>query len=456
MKLRYVLTVVFTLFLLSCPEEFNYDDTKFWVVDFSSPVAANKQYQIDAEFLASGVHCTIWAEKGSNLSYSTAASIAREFDNKIYPKMMEAFGCQFTLSNGKTENTMQYADVDGDGKLCILFMDIKDSYSSTNRSYIAGYFYPLHLYIDPFSNRRDMIFIDTYPGPDPGSTESNMTIAHETQHLMNYSTTLALRSTPYRREMDIWIDEGLSSAAEYLYAGTHNYARVNWFNTNGNGAGKINQGNNFFVWDNHGSVLDDYSTVYLFFQWLRLQSNGTGIYKEIISSAYSDYKAVTTAAAKYSLSGDWGTLLGNWLAANYENHSSNINGYKNDPVLKNIKVPGSAGIGASVSLYPGEGVYSKVNGSHSFDGSGNIKYVQLTGNVLLTYNNSTNNKEGTSPGSTTGTPLSLAASSNTAGRFLFDFNEPHQIGAHGLLPDDYTDSINYGALLKPLTDRYEH
>jgi hypothetical protein len=46
--------------------------------------------------------------------------------------------------------------------------------------------------------------------------------------------------------------------------------------------------------------------------------------KDIISSQYSDYRAVTTAAGKISSSytNDWGLLLRDWLAANYINAPS--------------------------------------------------------------------------------------------------------------------------------------
>jgi hypothetical protein len=60
----------------------------------------------------------------------------------------------------------------------------------------------------------------------------------------------------------------------------------------------IHLGNTFFVWDNYTDpydpyffsyfVLDDYSTDYLFFQWLRIQAGGsTAIYKDIFNS--NDY-----------------------------------------------------------------------------------------------------------------------------------------------------------------------
>jgi len=219
---------------------------------------------------------------------------------------------------------------------------------------------------------------------------------------------------------DTWIDEGLSSAAEWVYSGKHVSSRVDWFNLNGNGKGKIDVGNNFYMWGNRVTSsdpypsLDDYATVYLFFQWLRLQSNNN-IYKEIIKSPEYDNKAVINAfnnitSSNYSI---WGDMLKDWLSANNNNSATGRDGYKNDITVKVSYAP----TGTTINLYPSEGVYSYSTSSPPVTPSGNIKYEYFSGNkTLLTYNANPVNKSDSlsEQGTTTGSkpPTSVIVSGN--------------------------------------------
>jgi hypothetical protein len=313
---------------------------------------------------------------------------------------------------------MEYADwlTDEDGKLGILLLDIKDGYNPpVNNSYVGGYFWSGNFFAVrdlSTSNEMDMIYIDAYPGR-PGEEDSNRTLAHETQHLINFVTSYLKRvgADNYMVPMDLWIDEGLSSAAEYLCTEAHLEDRYQWFNQDPKGT--IARGNNFFVWGNYtgDSILDDYATVYLFFQWLRIHG-GAGIYKNIIGSPYSDHQAVTGAAhaAMGGNYGDWRTLLKTWLAANYLNDPSGPYGYKGDSTLKTVKAKTAPAGTTTLKLLPGEGVYSKttaggITGSYTSGSGASINYAGISagtttgtvsdtatsaGGALLTYNTSTN------------------------------------------------------------------
>jgi hypothetical protein len=263
-----------------------------------------------------------------------------------------------------------------------------------------------------YSNECDKIYIDTYPG-QPGSTQTSGILAHEIQHIMNFAVTRAIRFNGVSlNEMDLWIDEGLSTAAEWVWSGTHSLDRVDWYNKDP--FGTIVKGNNFFVWGNHFSqnsaiVLDDYSTVYLFFQWLRLQAGGASIYKKIVYSPFFDYKAVTNAA-NTSIPGkgygEWPVLLKTWLAANYINAPSGPYGYMNDSTLKHVQGRVLSGSPPTqFQLAPGEGIYTK---NENFpDGNTPVKYTGLPSrgstaapndksasgsSALLSYNTDTNTK----------------------------------------------------------------
>jgi len=376
----------------------------FWAFNYRT----SQYYQITANLYADGRHCRIWVEKGTNVTSATANSVANIFDRMIYPKMMVTFSTYGPMTvNGEiiANNTMELADWlgDGDGKLAILLMDIQDSYmEGANESRTAGYFSRLDLESGPYSNKADMLYIDSNP-ETPGSSKSNRTIAHEMQHLMNYVTSILYRNG---YEMDLWINEGLSAIAEWIYEERHSEDR--WVYYNADPSGLIQRGNNFFIWGNHTdehhyAELDDYATVYLFFHWLRLQTGSNAIFTNLIKSREYSYHAVTQAAdnamqgAGY---GDWGTLLRTWLAANYINASTGPYGYENDNFLKRIKAKTMPEGMLNVLLYPGEAVYSITKAGFPWPNEEkNIKYAGLNsrspwinneasfdGGALLTYN----------------------------------------------------------------------
>jgi hypothetical protein len=418
MKKLSVLIVVFSLLLFACIEE-SVTSGKFWAQNIST----SSYYQVDAELLIENDLCYVWAEKGSGVTQAEAQSVADAYQNDIYNKMMNTFGYRINLTddNGKSLavlNTVELAnylatDNLKGGKLTILLLDIKDGYQKdVNDSYVAGYFWAGNLLDIAYSNKCDMIYVDTSPGI-PGSKESNETLAHEMQHLMNFVSSVVFRvkdKTLYA--MDLWIDEGLSTVAEWVYNNEqHSVQRLGCYNIDVSGL--LGLGNNFFVWGNRVgdgdgksqyAVLDDYSTAYLFFQWLRLQSDKE-IYGEISISKDYDYNAVINAfnkILKSNVYSNWEPMLKDWLAANYFKNPSGRYGYGSDTVLNDIKRHYTPAGGGTISLFPGEGVYSNVTESFSIPspGTGNIKYAGLNGSApvtsasissgaLLTYNANT-------------------------------------------------------------------
>jgi len=455
-KLIFILMTVFFIFAITgCnPVDKEWEKGQFWVQNFDT----KKFYQINAEKLAENSRCVVWVEEGSGVSETTANEMAEKYKNIVYEKMMETFGDEFNVPGVGMINTMEFAHWKATGKkeakLTILLLDIKDGYKTKGDSYVGGYFTPINLYKnvpnDPdlrYSNELDMICLDTYPSV-LGSASSNETLTHEMQHLMNW-----VFSTVFREDyMDIWIDEGLSSAAEWLYSKTHPEQRWKYYNSDSQ-SGLLKEGNNFYVWGNHQDTkrasLDDYTTVYLFFQWLRLQSdNNPDIYYSIISSPHYDYEAVTTVAAEMIddiYDNNWSLLLRDWFAANYTNDQSSRYGYKNDPVLKNIKAPMFPEKKYTVDLFPGEGVYSKTKVAESVPKpSGKIKYAGLnygsgepnekTGFVngaRLTYNSDTNMGGKTAKGDTTGIAADISISSGSASLQIdsYEFPESYKVDA---------------------------
>jgi len=375
-------------------------------------VKANKMYD-------NGKNCVIWTEEGSGITPERAKEIADEYNAKIRPRVVNTFSKKnfdFQEENKiyHFNDMLDFANAlagRNDKKLTILLLDIKDGFKNENTdSYVAGYFFGGNLYpkgkisgTAHYSNGRDMIYVDTNPGLKTKPQQTYATFAHELQHLISFATTVQMGREDL---MDTWVDEGLSSQAEYLYFGDNPPDKSRWFMEDVKGT--IAKGNNFFVWDNHReeplAILDDYATVYLFFRWLYLQAEQKGLQSDIFlkieTSAFTNYTAVANVAQQINSAwGSWETLLRTWLAANY--YPKNVDyGYKNDSELQKIKVKPIAG--QKISLYPGEGVYSIDNSSLPSAGGSNIHYAGLaantinvsppyTGDVLLTFNANTDN-----------------------------------------------------------------
>ncbi|MCL2764969.1 MAG: hypothetical protein FWD40_06780 [Treponema sp.] len=444
--------LIYVLLFLSCDPFFLFDsDGNFWARDFRT----GSSYKVNADLIIEGEHCTVWVERGSGVSRQQAQNIANEFDDNIYNQIQDAFSIKnFAYDDESFNDIMELAGwlTGGDGRLCILLLDIKDNYvKDVNNTYMAGYFLSGDFLNFSNSNKRAIIYIDVNPGLNNMQVLYE-TLAHEMQHLLNYVTGIMKNRTM----MDTWIDEGLASAAEWIYAGNIQY-HIDWFNDNskeGQENGLIAQGNNFFVWgnrqgENQYAILDDYSTVYLFFQWLRLQSGGIGIYKDIISSSKSDYNSVLDAIAGYS---NWETLLRTWLAANYINIPGSPYGYMGDPDLMEIKAPSPESINLNVPLYPGEGVYSLTDSAVTITGQGsNIKNVYLTstlnesylaGSTMLTFNANTNTKGSTEIGVTTGVPVFSSVNLISQGRSVLPgrFRGPYKICAGDLLKSGFPEA----------------
>ncbi|MCL2210886.1 MAG: hypothetical protein FWB95_03070 [Treponema sp.] len=435
-----VIAVILTLSVMSCryqpPEEEGYSsppsimEKSFWAQDNRTETF----YKVNARCMAWNSRCEVWVEKGKGIKESQAEAVADEYKDKIYPRLMESLGWYYVFSDVGKKYTMEVADLFGDanGRLTILLLDIQDGFVDIDTDpYIAGYFYALDFFDDAFvqtqagaprSNECDMIYMDIYPSI-VGSENFYETLAHEMQHMMNIITTFLVRVDTNDKiyPMDLWIDEGLSSAAEYLYSGKVSQNRVDWYNHDN--TGYISKGDNFYLWDNHKavprSILNDYATVNLFFQWLRVHY-GTDVYGDILISMHSDFNAVSSTT---KINQAWANLFSDWHIANYLQHPSNKYGYKDDPVLKTVKAHYFKETGTSFGLYPGEAVYSYSQNQKTlptFSSSSTVWYYGLgagsvnnayspAGGALLSFNRDTNQNGSSVSATVTGsTPPPIA------------------------------------------------
>ncbi|MDR1250865.1 MAG: hypothetical protein LBK62_01735 [Treponema sp.] len=430
---------------------------QFWAYNSSN----NNYYRLTAEKKAVGQRCEVWVEKGAGISSSDAREIAAEYDNTIYQVIRNAFNTTLDVDVGggvkKQMGLFEIADyiTNEDGKLLLLLLDIRDTYSPpADNAYVGGYFDGNNFLNNPYSNRADMLYVDIKPGTIK-SKQFYAVIAHELQHLLHFVIDLGVRTpegATFITEQDLWINEGLSTASEYLYLGDHAATkRIDDFNKDA----KILAGNTFFVWD---GALADYATAYLFFQWLRIQAGSTAIYRDIFMSQKLNYQAVTEAAASRidTSYANWETLLYSWFAANYIKASSGPYGYNGE--ISGLEARFTSGSTKTIQLRPGEGVYSALGSVPA--NSGNIHYASLTAEsvtVTLTYNVNTVKAGAAETGTIAASQL--PADTISASRAAAASREPYPIGITDLLggrrpggvalPDDAFSGRISGFVLNP-------
>lgn len=129
-------------------------------------------------------------------------TMVASFDQAIYPLMTQQYGPSY--------------DMDGDGKVAVFLSPL------VTQNGFAGFFDTEHFTTSADSNRRDMFCMWTpysgYP-KDQWLAATCETIAHEFQHLINFSDRLAKNGNNPDAvvEEEVWLDEALSVGAEIRY-----------------------------------------------------------------------------------------------------------------------------------------------------------------------------------------------------------------------------------------------
>ncbi|MEH7116863.1 Ig-like domain-containing protein [Neobacillus vireti] len=320
-------------------------DTKsFWV----SNLETNASYQITAKLAYTGTKAEVWVYN-NQITSTDAQKLGTEFDNKIYPSVTNNFGKE--------------SDVNGDGKISILCFDIQDGFSGSG-GYVAGYFYGGDLFDDTTSNKSEIFYIDTYPLMGTGSTKdvtaSYETLAHEFQHMVNFNQNIFIENS--NNNMDAWLNEGLSMAAEQIYTGAGLESRVDYYNS----STSIQNGHSLLYWDYAGDTLSNYSLSYLFVQYVKLQAGqGDKIFREILTDPDNNYKAIEDVAKKYiSPTMTFGKLMTDFRMALLLKQDTGLYGFKGDTFFDSVQTPTYTG--SSTNLRGGGAVVTTFNSQDGF------------------------------------------------------------------------------------------
>ena len=299
-----------------------------------------------AECLYIGTHCTVWRSTDEAEAITINADIAQEigkhFDS-YYDRMVTAFGEEY--------------DSDGDGKLAILCYDINSEYASEHPdkvdAYTAGFFRAADLadtydringiqfYPGTYTQGMDCIHLDTFPGmgtyasPLGEISRSYSTLAHEFQHLINFSYSVAGGPGGFIDYMETYLDEAFAMAAEHIICGADACSgRIDYFNY----SQRYVPGTALTHWPEYPSspTLSHYSNSYLFGQYLRTRygqltdTDGSGFFKAVLEARTPENDSDTLALIAALLETSPEQLVRDFWAAVYLKQDSGPLGFEGE------------------------------------------------------------------------------------------------------------------------------
>ena len=319
-------------------------------------------FNIPAHLLKVSDNLAIYLQNSQNVSAYALNKLIQEFDY-YYTSMTNIYGT--------------HSDIDANGKIIILLMDINKTKGSGNQ--VLGYFNPSDMH---GNNKGEILYMDI-SNANNKTDNAIGTIIHEFQHLINYSYVISGE----RNEMSSWLNEALSESTSILFNKATVESRIEGFNN-------INY-YCFYTWDiptnisnnNKNNTHVNYPSASVFMNWLYQKNGSNGsIFKTIASSKeLGDYNKVLSAAkgiSGYSVS-SWDGLLLDWMSEIV------TNGNKWTTTNK----PTNNCASGNVSLYPGAMV---VCDSYTNGASGNIVTNQVNGKTIVLNKDTTLGKGATS------------------------------------------------------------
>lgn len=245
-----------------------------------------------AKLIATYQTCYLYLEDGATISEANIKELGAFFDT-IYNKETSTFG-NVAL------------DIDNDSKVIIVIAALPQS----GNEYIAGYFDPqnqLSRTKFPYSNEAEMVYITTLDKNNQWLAQSKDTLAHEFQHLINFSIrSKFVSSTTIHKET--WLNEGLSMiAGDLMQVSNHNVPDYN-VHVNSYLNGNNTWNTSLCFWE---SSLANYGASYLFIRYFT-DRYGEAALKEVVNSKSSGNNALLGFDSSHYTFND---LLVNWFTA---------------------------------------------------------------------------------------------------------------------------------------------
>src|SRR3990172_7073100 len=262
---------------------------------------------VPAELKATGLNTHIWVALGElangNIDSVTINELLQALEEKTGERSRDSAKEIAVLSRelfGDPPNVDSlFVKGAGDGKTHFLVCDIKDGWAPGSAGgYVAGFFFSVDVDGTPFfSNRRDLLYIDSYPGIFYNNSrnvdESLNTLAHEFQHLIHWN---------YDPDEISFFNEGLSEYASYVCG----------FGLRSPGRYFENPNVAFLGWS---SALEDYSRAALWTLYLSEQ-HGDTLVKSFVQNSISGPDGFNAALAQSGAGSTFEATVRNFHIAN--------------------------------------------------------------------------------------------------------------------------------------------
>lgn len=280
------------------PKDFYaYDMTKniFYLVSSSCQAATEKTYIF--------VENSEWDNE--SVTQNAIDNFIRAFEKATPPTSVDSTKGIFTLDSTYFG---QPSDIDNDSHITILILDIKDYYNQTG-VFIAGYFHPNDQSNDSYSNKMDMIYVDSNPG-NPQSIVALSTVAHEFQHLIHHHID---------PDEKTWVNEGCSEYASFIcgYRDRFTTRQLKYFLNNPD--------RSLESWSYGDDTLADYVKVALWTVYLG-ERFGVDLMPLLVAEQANGKTGVTNALSAYGSKMTCDSVLTHWVIANFLDDTSLMNG----------------------------------------------------------------------------------------------------------------------------------
>lgn len=284
------------------PTEYNIGDEKdFYAYDYNS----NSFYSLNSTCRAVTERTYIFVENfewdNDNVTQTALDNFIEAFENSTPPTSVDPTKGIFALDSTYFG---QPSDIDNDNHITILILDIKDDYDETG-IYIGGYYNPNDQSTNAYSNKMDMIYIDSNPG-NPESEYALATVAHEFQHLIHHNMDA---------DEATWVNEGCSEYAECICG--YGLRSPKYF--------LDNPDRSLVTWSYGTDVLGDYAKVALWTAYLGEQF-GVDFMPVLVAEQDRGKTGVTNALSTYGSTMTCDSVITNWVIANFLDDPSLANG----------------------------------------------------------------------------------------------------------------------------------
>jgi hypothetical protein len=273
--------------------------TKQW---WAPDATTGARYLTASTCRAVGTHCYVFVENAlwnTSLGQAAVDSVLAAFDLRtpanpskgVYDMDVAAFG--------------NPPDVDGDPRVIILILDIRDGYSGSG-GFVAGYFSGMNELAVPESNLAEFYYLDGEPldlTAAWGLQQGIATTAHEFQHMIHFN---------YDVGEIVFFNEMCSLVAE-VNCGFPIYDPTEY----------VNETNHYLLdWRpiTDAQVDRDYSRAARFGTYIRDQL-GIGVFKPVVANALHGISGLDAGLAA-STSRRFADLFQDWLVANVLDNSS--------------------------------------------------------------------------------------------------------------------------------------